>query len=149
MSRHRLPDQVPPPTLQADAPTAGWAAWVRQQWATVRVTHVETNPLRADVPRHVRLRANVHLGSLAPADVLVEATADRAKTATRLASLQSYGNGIYVFEGVLPPHAFKEGHPLIVRVRPGASHDAFSGLGEIARAFEVRRQVDEGPFQER
>jgi hypothetical protein len=88
------------------------------------------------------VRANVHLGSLIPADVLVDATADRVKASgewsTRLASLQSYGNGIYVFDGLLPPHALEDRSPLIVRVRPGSAHEAFSALGKVARTFEVR-----------
>ena len=145
MNRRRLADQLPPPSPNANAstaPSADWAAWVRQQWRVVRVTQVETTPVRDDVPGHVRLRANVHLGSLVPADVVVDATADRAKVAgewsTRLASLQSYRNGTFVFEGLLPRRAVEDRLPLIVRVRPGVAHDAFTGLGIVARTFEVR-----------
>jgi hypothetical protein len=145
MNPRQLADDMPPPSSKADAstaPSAGWAAWVRQQWRGVCVTQVETTPACDDVPGHVRVRANVHLGSLVPADVLVDATADREKVpaewSTRLASLQSYGNGTFVFEGLLPPHAVDDRCPLIVRVRPGAAHDAFSGLGRVARTFDVR-----------
>lgn len=144
MNQHRLPDQIPPPQRSANAATAAWAAWVRQQWRRVRVTHLETNSLLADVPGRVRVRANVHLGSLVPADVLVEATADVAETAAasrewpiRLWSVQSYRNGTYVFEGLLPLEAVDE-HLLIVRVRPGAVDETLSALQEVERSFDVR-----------
>lgn len=143
MNQHRLPDQIPPPQRTANAPSAAWTAWVRQQWGGVRVTHLETNPLLADVPGRVRVRANVDLGSLLPADVLVEATTDAAETAAsaewpiRLCSVQSYANGTYVFEGLIPLEAVDE-HPLIVRVRPGAVHETLSALQEVDRSFEVR-----------
>jgi hypothetical protein len=149
MNARQLADQMPPPSSKADAstaPSAGWAAWVREQWRGVCVTQVETTPARDDVPGHVRVLASVHLGSLLPADVLVDATADREKVpgewSTRLASLQSYGNGTFVFEGLLPTHAVEDRCPLIVRVRPGAAHDAFSGLGRVARTFDVRTDCD-------
>jgi hypothetical protein len=144
MNQHRLPDQIPPPCPATKSPTVAWAAWVREQWSAVRVTHLETNPLLPDVPGHVRLRANVHLGSLVPADVLVEATAEPAEAvdasgecSIRLCSMQSYNNGTYVFEGLLSLEALED-QPLTVRVRPGAAHEALSALREVARAFDVR-----------
>jgi hypothetical protein len=144
MNQHRLPDQIPPPQRAAKAPTERWAAWVREVWGGVRVTHLETNPLLADVPGRVRVRANVHLGSLLPADVLVEATTDAAEAPDasgewpiRLSSVQSYGNGTYVFEGLLPLEAVDE-YALIVRVRPGAVHETLSTLQEVDRSFDVR-----------
>jgi hypothetical protein len=148
MNQHRLPDQIPPPSPAANVPTAAWAAWVREQWGAVQVTHLKATPLRADIPGHLRVHANVHLGSLAPADVLVEATADGSETADaaaewsiRLSSMQSYRNGTYVYEGLLPRQAVEERCPLTVRVLPGAAHEAFSMLGEVARAFDVRSDV--------
>ena len=144
MRERRLAVEMPPAWPKADAriaPSARWAAWVRRQWGRVRVTHVETTPIPDGAPDHVRVRANVHLGSLVPADVLVDATADGAKVSgewsTRLASSQSYGNGTYVFEGLLSPHGDADRSPLIVRVRPGTAHDAFSALGKVVRAFEI------------
>jgi hypothetical protein len=143
MNQHRLPDQIPPPQRTANAPTAAWTAWVRQQWGGVRVTHLEANPLFADVPGQVRVRANVHLVSLLPADVLVEltGTADAADASgewpIRLCSVQSYNNGSYVFEGLLPLEAVDD-HLLIVRVRPSAVREALSGLQEVSRPFDVR-----------
>jgi hypothetical protein len=148
MSQHRLPDQIPPPSAAPNAPSAGWVTWVRDQWGAVRVTHVKTKPLRAGTRGRLQVRANVHLGSLAPADVLVEATANGAKTAdatgewsVRLSSMQSYRNGTYVYEGLLPQQAVEERCRLTVRVLPGAAHEAFSTLGEVARAFDVRSDV--------
>lgn len=144
MNQHRLPDQIPPPQRAANAPTARWAAWVRQQWGGVRVTDLEINPLLADVPGRVHVRANVHLGPLLPADVLVEAATDAAEATDasgewpiRLCSVQSYANGTYVFEGLLPLEAVDE-HPLIVRVRPGAVHERLSALQEVDRSFDAR-----------
>jgi hypothetical protein len=143
MNQHRLPDEIPPPQRTANAPTAAWTVWVRQQWGGVRVTHLEANPLLADFPGRVRVRANVHLGCLLPADVLVEATIDAAASDAsgewpiRLCSVQSYRNGTYVFEGLLPLEAVDE-HPLIVRVRPAAVHETLSTLQEVDRSFDVR-----------
>ena len=146
MRQHRLAVQMPPRWPKADAPlapSARWAAWVRQQWSCVRVTDIKATPVPDGVPGHVRLRANVHLGSLVPADVLVDATAEggnvSGERSTRLASLQSYGNGIYVFEGLLSLRTVEDRSPLIVRVRPGAAHDAFSALGKVARTFDSYR----------
>jgi hypothetical protein len=109
------------------------------------VTQLKATPLRADIPGHLRVHANVHLGSLAPADVHVEVTADGSEKAeasgecsVRLFSIQSYGNGTYVFEGLLPSQVVEKDCPLTVRVRPGAAHDALSALREVARAFDVR-----------
>jgi hypothetical protein len=155
MNQHRLPDQIPPPCPAGKSPTAGWAAWVREQWSAVRVTHLETNSLPSEVPGHVRLWANVHLGSLAPADVLVEATAEPTEAvdasgecSIRLCSMQSYNNGTYVFEGLLPLEILDD-QPLMVRVRPGAAHETFSALREVAGSFDGRSDlapaVDEPP----
>jgi hypothetical protein len=148
MNQHRLPAQIPPPCPATNARSRGWAAWVHQQWPAVRVTHITTRPLHPDIAGHLRVLANVHLAALSPADVLVEATADRADTARdpdawpiRLCSAQSYRNGIYVFEGLLPPHGVEERCPLTVRVRPGVAHETFTALGDVAQAFDVRRDV--------
>jgi hypothetical protein len=145
MSRYRVADQIPPPSPAHHAATTGWARWVRERWQAVRVTHLKTVPLRPDIPGRVRVRVNVHLGLLAPADVLVEATADGAETTDtsgewpiRLCSMQSYRNGTYVFEALLPRRAVEHRRPLTVRVRPGAAHEALSTLQDVVRLFEVR-----------
>lgn len=124
---------------------SSWARWVRDEWQTVRVTHVKTVPLRADVPGRVRVRVNVHLGALAPADVLVEARTDQqastdasAEWPIRLFSAQSYGNGTYVFEGLLAPHTGVGLRPLTIRVRPGALHEALSALRDVVHVFDLR-----------
>jgi hypothetical protein len=144
MNQHRLPDQIPPPNPAANVPTAAWAAWVREQWGAVQVTHLKATPLRADIPGHLRVHTNVHLGSLTPADVRVEATADAAEAVDasgewpiRLCSMQSYHNGTYVFEALLPLETLED-NPLTVRVRPGAAHETFSALREVVGSFDVR-----------
>jgi hypothetical protein len=142
MSQYRLPDRIPPPCPGNEA---GWARWVRDKWNAVRITHLRTTPLGADIPGRVRIRVNVHLGALAPADVLVQASADGAEATDvsgewpiRLCSTQSYGNGTYVFDGLLPAHGVENRRRLAVRVRPGAAHEALSTLREVRRLFELQ-----------
>jgi hypothetical protein len=148
MDRYHVAHQIPPPRLADDTATGGWARWVRDRWQAVRVTHLKTVPLHPDVPGRLRVRVNVYLGALAPADVLVEATADRAETdgaraveapdewPIRLCSMQSYRNGTYVFEALLPRQAVEQRRRLTVRVRPGARHEALSTLRDVVRLFE-------------
>ncbi len=146
MNQNRLPDQIPPPSAAASAPTAAWAAWVREQWEAVRLTLLEKRPPRVHLSAYPRLRVTVHLGSLSPADVVVEAAAGEPADTSRewpirLCSMQSYGNGTYVFEGLLPPHDTKDQRALTVRVRPAAAHEELSALREVARAFDGRSEV--------
>jgi hypothetical protein len=142
MNGHRVADQIPPPCRADSVATTSWARWVREEWQAVRVTQLETGPVPADGLGRVRVHVNVHLGALAPADVLVEATVDGSESTEplggwpiRLWSVQSLRNGTYVFEGLLPREAVEPSRPLSVRVRPGAPHEALSTLHEVARVF--------------
>jgi hypothetical protein len=143
MKEHSPANQLPPPCLAGATATGGWARWVRDKWPAVRVTHVKTVPLPADTRGPARVRVNVHLGALTPADVLVEATVNEADgrdasdgAPIRLCSIQSYGNGTYVFDGLLPRQTDDAHLPLMVRVRPAASHKAVSTLRDVVRLGE-------------
>lgn len=156
MSRYGVADHIPPPCRAAEASATGWARWVRDRWPAVRVTHLKTVPLRPHVPGRLRVRVNVYLGALAPADVLVEATVDEADTPDgsgewpiRLCSVQSYGNGIYVFEALLPRQPVEHRRRLTVRVRPGTSHEALSTLQDVVRVFEVHSSPVGAPGNDR
>jgi hypothetical protein len=145
MNQHRPPDHIPPPGPAENTATDGWARWVRKTWEGVRVTHLEAVPLPASIRGRLRVRVNVHLAALTPADVLVEATAEggeasgaRGEWPIRLCSTQSYGNGTYVFDAPLPPQGVENQRVLTVRVRPAVEHPALSRLREVVRPFEVR-----------
>ena len=103
-----------------------WRRWIHANWERVRVVDVELRHARADVGSRIIVRAVVHLGALLPADVQVtvwrrhaivgcESSSDRA---VRLWSVQSYGNGAYVFEATVCPHEIDDGEGLVVQVHP-------------------------------
>lgn len=83
------------------------AGFVDACWPLVRVESVQVAPTDAGE----RARALVQLGRLTPADVRVELFAAGAADATptaqhgelRMFSTQSYDNGAFVFEAILPP----------------------------------------------
>ncbi len=145
MNQLRPPDHIPPPGPAENTATGDWARWVRKAWEAIRVTHLEAVPLPPRTRGRLHVRANVHLGALTPADVLVEATAEggeasdpRGEWPIRLCSIQSYGNGTYVFDAPLPPQGREKRRLLTVRVRPAVEHSALSKLREVVRAIEAR-----------
>lgn len=87
-----------------------------EAWTAVRVRRMIVDRDNPMIPEgHSRLRVEVHLGELAPADVRVylkrvDALADvRRAEPVQLWSTQAYGNGAYVFEGHI--HAGDLKHP--------------------------------------
>jgi hypothetical protein len=152
MKQHQLPDQTPPPST-ADAPNAVWTAWVREHWGAVRVIQLDTNRhLADDAPSQARVRAVVHLGLLSPADVHVDATADvpNAAGATdqsviELWSAQSYRNGTFVFEALVPAEALDEHGALTVCVRPRGGHEDLLPLRAVARPSDVGPSSSSSP----
>lgn len=143
MRDHRPQNQLPPPQLTADASSAAWSGWVREQWGAVRVIQLDMTQL-ADVPGRVRVRAVIHLGVLSPADVCVDAVAGAAESVDtsrprlgELWSAQSYRNGTYVFEGFAATEALDDRGVLTVRVRPRSAHEDLSGLGAVAQSSQA------------
>jgi hypothetical protein len=81
----------------------------REKWRGVRIEEAQLAPA-AGSEHAMRVWACVELGELAPADVRVELVPGAPGTildrsthrAHRLWSVQSYFNGRYVFEGIVP-----------------------------------------------
>jgi hypothetical protein len=144
MTEHGLHDQLPPPQRTPGTPTAEWAAWVREQWSAVRVILVEATHL-ADAADRVRVRAVIHLGSLSPADVRVDAVAGAAEPAgdpahrpSELWCAQSYRNGTFVFEGFAATEGDEEQPTLTARVRPRAADENLAPLSVVAHSTDER-----------
>jgi hypothetical protein len=144
MMQDHFQNQLPPPGVATDPSPAIWAVWVREHWGAVRVTGLDTTQL-ADVPGRVRVRAVIHLGSLSPADVHVDAVAGAADSAdtTRprlgeLWSAQSFRNGTFVFEGFAEAEALGEQRLLTVRVRPRRAQETLADLSPVSQSSEVR-----------
>ena len=84
---------------------AGWTAYARAAWPRVHIDLVETTPLATGC----RVRAVVDLDRLTPADVVVGLTpgspggAIACPSDCRMWSTESYDNGRFVFERVIPP----------------------------------------------
>jgi hypothetical protein len=112
----------------------------------VRVIQLDAARHLADAPDRVSVRAVIHLGSLSPADVRVDAVAGAGEPvgasnqrAHEIWSVQSYRNGIFVFEGFVAPES-PDGHrSLTVRVRPRSAHahEDLSLLRTVVRSSEV------------
>jgi starch phosphorylase len=91
---------------------AEWKRRVSDQWPEVRVDHLES--VGADdyheLGSPLRLRVFVSLGGLTPSDVDVQVVSGRVDDAdelrdpqvTSLTSAESYENGRYRYEGVVP-----------------------------------------------
>lgn len=144
MTEHGLHDQLPPPQRTPGAPTAEWAAWVREQWSAVRVILFEAMHL-ADAADRVRVRAVIHLGALSPADVRVDAVTggtespdEPGRRASELWCAQSYRNGTFVFEGFAATEALDERGALTARVRPRTGDEDLARLSVFAHSTGER-----------
>lgn len=104
------------------------AAERERDWAAVRLLELEFETGRPLIPAgHRRVRATMHLGRLTPADVrahlattraLADDLAARAGEMVRLTCAQSYGNGVYVFEGHVAEDVLGDAERLRVLVEP-------------------------------
>ena len=108
-----LPDPDPRPA-PASAPQ-------HRRWSAVRVVDVDVAPAASPRDGRALVRACVHLGALAPADVYVDVADPRpvadAPDGVRLWSTQRYADGTFLFEGHVPA-AIVGRDAVSVRVRP-------------------------------
>ena len=128
--------RVTPPATRSGAP--GTDGWVH-----VRIRSVESLPsLARDGDDHVVIRAHIHLGTLLPADVKVDFLApaspasragDAPEACCQLWSVQSYDNGSFVFEAVVPAELV-DGAPRVgVRVGPRRATEEHPALRPVVR----------------
>ena len=146
------PATAPPgDTSTAFAPASrDWRLWIQTQWPRVRIVSIDISEGGARAPSDARIvHTCVHLGSLAPADVRVEMTSgdpavanDPSAAAVRLWSVQSYGNGSFVFEAELPRAALAGVSSFSIRVVPSSQHGPLS-LPPVVR--RVRAAAEGAP----
>ncbi len=107
--------------------SAAWKARLEEGWSEVRVEAVEAEPSgELRVGDEVRARAPVHLGDLAPEDVIVELYLGRVDAGreiiepetTRMGPVESADEGGYVFEARAAPCSKSGRHGYPVRVLP-------------------------------
>lgn len=112
-------------------------------WVRVRVRSVESlRTLAREGDEQVVVRACVHLGALLPADVKVDLltparVASRAGDAPdaccQLWSVQSYDNGTFVFEALVPAELVDRATTVGVRVRAQRVREEPSTLRPVIR----------------
>ena len=99
-----------------------------EPWTAIRVDSVEVHPLRGGEAGLAEVRACVRLGTLLPLDVHVELLSHPASpgrrrpragfVSERMASIQSYANGSYVFAARIPHSRLEDPEGCAVRVTP-------------------------------
>lgn len=133
------------PSSSEAAPGSYSADRVATQWSGVRVEDIDSHLRHERYGRdEVIVRAYVKLGTLLPADVKVDLLIDR-RHADRcnprgadhpLWSVQSYENGVFVFEGSMPRNEVEKAAGIGVRVRPFRTRDGASAPPAVIEWME-------------
>ena len=115
------------------------------EWARVRIGQVQTVPAEAGAEPRTTVRACVHLGVLAPADVMAELlAADPGASKAhampfRLWSMQSYHNDSYDFETQVPTRLLSEPPGCVIRVSPVADLTNGMTMQPVVRPVSLAR----------